>query len=427
MSNLESNVVTYKASFLHFTSLSLLLLLAIFSIFPPARAITNFREVWIFCVIGWYIVNLLYIPSFLFKPFFFKFSIFFFIIYTVAISYSYGHNQIGNRFFEISEVFIFYMAFLKNRYLGRNKDSISILKIITPFYIYTSIITIIAYRSNPYISRGTITDTVVENQALLKGVGDYAFIYFLVIIFAIFFNILFYRKYFLKFRQTLLLFLLCILFAVNIILSNFTIAFLLLGISIFMIIIIRKFNLPWMIIYVILIILIFIYSKQYIVGLLDFLTNLFGEMLNASRMTELNNFISQNEEGNSIEARFYTYNISIEAFLQNPTFGAIKNHNLYHEFGISGFGQHSQILDCFALFGFIIGTLQLYLFFKPFIIRMRTNNNILKKLTFSVLTVFILLITFNNITPSIGFAAFFIFPTLYDWMDEKIKLNSKTN
>ncbi len=417
----NSNNQTHKASLPHILSLIFLCFLALSSVYPPIRALTNYREIWLIGVLSWYILNLFEAPKFFLRPSLYNYSIYIFIIYTVTTSYIFDNPQIGNRFFEISQVFLFYLAYSKNSYLNRPKDNLIIIKILSPIIIYTSLVTIFAYRFNPHISRGTIIETTEVNQVLLLGIGDYAFIYFLLIYFAILFNIFYYRRYLTNSKLLLPLFLICLIFGINIVLSNYAIAFILFVFSVIMILVIRKLNFIWITIYTIIFILIYIFSLQYISNLLDFLAYIFGDMLNSSRMSEINDLISRNEEGASIEARFITYNISINTFFENPLFGIINNKNLYQEYRMLSFGQHSQILDCFALFGFIIGSLQLYLFLNPFIIRMRNKNRILRKLTFIVLIIFFLLITFNNITPSVGFATFFIFPSIYDWMATKLK------
>lgn len=426
MQHLPSQGVSRKASNLHYASLFVLLMLAAFSIFPPFQAMENFKNILLILIITWYSLTLIDSPKFLFQPSFFTYATFFFIIFTVTVPYIYDNPKIGNRFFEISQVFLFYLAYLKNIYVGRTKDNIFIVKLFSLFFIVVSIVTTYALILNPLSSRGGGSIFIEGIKNSLKLVGGYSFIYCLVIVFAISITVYHYSRYLLPIKSRILLFFLSSLFLVNIILSNFTIALLLIILSVLMVYTIRKLNMFFLIIYAIISVSIIVISFQYIGSFLDSISNLFGDTLNALRMTELKNFILSNEEGIAIEARSSVYENSITVFLQNPLNGTISK-NLMLKYGVVGFGQHSQILDCFALFGFFIGTLQLYLYSTPFIIRMRTKNTILKKISFIVLIIFILLITFNNITASIGFAAFFIFPTIYDWIAEKLNSYKKTN
>jgi len=426
MRDLSTPIVKSKATLLHKLSLAILLLLGVFSVFSPLRALQNFNQIWAICVVGWYFVNILYTPKFLTRPSFYNYAIYFFVAYTLILPYLTGNSKIGNRFFEISQVFLFYLAYSKNRFIGRSKDNIFIIKIIALFAIFTSIMTIYAYQSNPYISRAVKAGTEEGNQALSQGVGGYEFVYAIVIILPVLLVLLLQKKYIMNIKSKIILFIIGCLFAINIILSNYSIAFILLILSTIMIILIRKLNIAWISVYIsIIVVLLFLNISYLASGLFGLFSDFFGDTMNASRMAELNQLFAKNEVGNSLEARSYTYNRSLEAFLESPIFGDV-NKELSTNIGLTGFGQHSQILDCFALFGFFIGILQLYLFCKPFIIRMRTTDATLKKLSFIILTIFVLLIFFNNITPSIGFAAFFVFPTAYDWIKER-RITQKTD
>ena len=80
------------------------------------------------------------------------------------------------------------------------------------------------------------------------------------------------------------------------------------------------------------------------------------------------------------------------------------------------FGQHSQVLDTFALFGIFIGILQLYILFKPFHIYLKDANIYLSSFAEVVVLLFFIQVTINNITPSIGFAVYFIFPTTFNYI-----------
>ena len=105
-----------------------------------------------------------------------------YIIYTVVISYVAGNGNIGNRFFELSQLPVFYLAFENNRKLGRNKDNIKILKWLLPFVLFTCFQTLNAYRTNPYISRALKSSLGLGTEYMAQGVGGYEFIYFLIFV-----------------------------------------------------------------------------------------------------------------------------------------------------------------------------------------------------------------------------------------------------
>jgi len=113
------------------------------------------------------------------------------------------------------------------------------------------------------------------------------------------------------------------------------------------------------------------------------------------------------------EARLNVYQESISIFINNPIFGIIFYPLAVNASGeLIAFGQHSQILDTLALFGILIGLLQLYIYVKPLKDRITVG---LKKYDIFAITImisFLIVSVFNNVTPSIGFAVLFIYPTI---------------
>ena len=56
-------------------------------------------------------------------------------------------------------------------------------------------------------------------------------------------------------------------------------------------------------------------------------------------------------------------------------------------------------------------------FYIPFVQRIRQLDGKLSSFAIVFMFIFIVLISINNASPSIGFAAFFIFPLTYDWLN----------
>jgi uncharacterized membrane protein YkgB len=83
-------------------------------------------------------------------------------------------------------------------------------------------------------------------------------------------------------------------------------------------------------------------------------------------------------------------------------------------------------LDTFALYGAGIGVLQLYIYLQPFISRLRVARGYISGFPLLMMVIFLVMVTFDNATPSIGFAAFFIFPTAFDWLHGR-KIITKTS
>ena len=78
------------------------------------------------------------------------------------------------------------------------------------------------------------------------------------------------------------------------------------------------------------------------------------------RFKEIADALEGNVSANTdIGARGSLYQVSINAFLSNPIFGA-GDKNLYVDYG-----NHSTILDAFAKYGLLGGSLNLLYFYKP--------------------------------------------------------------
>ena len=107
-------------------------------------------------------------------------------------------------------------------------------------------------------------------------------------------------------------------------------------------------------------------------------------------------------------------------FINNPIFGIIFYPLATNHSGqLIAFGQHSQIIDTFALFGFPLGLLQLYIYTKPFRDRITYGYRKYNILTILIMISFLCVSVFNNVTASIGFAVFFIYPTINELINKK--------
>ena len=225
-----------KATPLHKLSMLLLVFLALSSIFSPLRAIPYFNQIWALAMVSWFILSAIDTPRFLFKTYVYSLLVFFFVLYTVFVPYIYGNYVIGNRFFEISQLFLYYFAFNKNKYIGRPQDNLLLVKLIVPFVIVTSALTIFDYQLNPYISRSANNTTEFGRDALLRGVGGYELVYFLVIVMPILIILMLNKRIIKKTKYLILVFFMILLFGYNIIQSNYATALLLMSFSLFAII-----------------------------------------------------------------------------------------------------------------------------------------------------------------------------------------------
>jgi hypothetical protein len=409
---------TRKRSLNYTLSLIILYLIALCSIFSPVRGLSSFNIIWASLFVAWFFFTLFDTPAFILVPNRLRLWMLIYIIYTVSIAYITGNSAVGNRFFELSQIPLFYIAYEKNKLTNGNVDNLWIIAFTIPFVFYTWIITFFALLKDPWISRTIATREAGTEVYLKLGIGSYEYIFFLVIVFGILLFIVYNSSKPLNNRNKLIGSFVLIAFAVIITMANFSTALFLLLICVFMRILAPRLKARYWLLYIVVgAIIIYLLSNIFIL-LLDDLTQLLGSSLNSSRVSEVKGLLLKNQTGDSLDSRDEKWLLSINAFLDNPVFGILTKPIGFTDGYLNGFGQHSQILDTFALYGAGIGILQLYIYFRPFISRLKSAKGYISGFSLLLMIVFFAMVTFDNATPSIGFAAFFIFPTAYDWLHE---------
>lgn len=392
--------------------------LALSTFFPPVRLLPFYNQLWMISMLGWFMFTALANPNYIFKPSIFTISVYIYITYTISIAYLTKNPSIGNRFFQLAQLPLFYMAYQSNKTGGRDRYNLLIVAGITPFILITNYLTIKAtnFDLTSEVSRSIIANRNVGIGLIKEGVGGYEFIYFLVILFLILINVLFNKVHPLKRSNNIIGTFILIFLAVSIVLSNYSIALLLLILITILRIIIPLLIGRNKILITLFIIIILFFLTQIFYGFLTYLINVLAGSTNASHFLEIRDFFFSGQIGDSLLSRFEKVNISVKAFISNPILGLLTAPLGTSSSYIEGFGKHSQILDTFALYGLGIGLLQLFIYIQPIAKRMKNINGSSSLLSLSILIITCMLFTLNNATPSIGFAAFFIYPTAYDWL-----------
>lgn len=403
-----------KRSIFQILSLIMIYFLAVSSIFSPLRALTYYNLLWAFCIVGWFALTALDNPRYVFNLTIYKFAIYFYVIYTVAFAYLTNNGPIGNRFFQLAQLPLFYMAYEKNKLSGWDKDNRILIALSTPFILITCYLTLNAYRINPMISRAVKKQYEIGVEYMKMGIGGYHFIYFLVIAFAILLFFIFNKYRPINRKLKILGIGVLLVFAMNIILSNYSLAFLILIVIVFMRIFFSRINVKTVFFYSLPIAILLFFSNQILLLFLDNLQSLIRGSLNASHILELKYYLSSGYLGNAMYSRYEVFNYSIQSFIHNPIFGTLADPNII--VGVAIYGNHSQIFDTFAFYGLGIGVLQLYIYLTPIKERIVNVNGSYEGLPLLIMLLMIILFTLNNATPSIGFALYFIFPTVYDWI-----------
>jgi hypothetical protein len=118
--------------------------------------------------------------------------------------------------------------------------------------------------------------------------------------------------------------------------------------------------------------------------------------------------------------RLPTLEKSIEAFADNPFGGLVFNTKISFSNGhLEGFGQHSHIIDTFALYGTFLGVFNIIILSRPF----KNNHGKLIKenisLTLAIAVAMIFVLLFNNSTDAIALALTIIYPLARDSCSHK--------
>lgn len=408
-----------KRTIFHYISMLFFILLALTTFFPPIRAINHFNFIWLICLLGWLIcVNIDY-PAFFLNQSFYQFIIFIYICYTVSISYIFGNSVIGNRFLELAQLPMFYIAYKHYSIIGRKKDHFRILASIFPFIIITLLLTIKGLLSNPLICRLIKSDAFGNSQMKL-GIGGYWFIYFLAILYGILLFTIFQKNRKIKRFQKIILVLFFLLVLTCLIMSNYMTALILVVISSGFKLFLNKLNVIKIILFSLILLLILVFKNFILDIFFKIGFSLLGDSVNAHRLYEIKLLLTTDEIGGDTEARAGAYMESINLFLHNPLLGIIINPIQKVGSGVSGFGQHSQMFDTFALFGLTIGIIQIFIYLYPYYQRLSKDDLSKSSMPLLIMILLLFVTTMNNATPSIGFATFYIFPVLNDWLNYKI-------
>lgn len=394
--------------------------LAVASIFPPLKGLPGYTLSCLAAMLVWILCAALAKPSFFTiftKSPLHKQLILFFLVYTSLVPYLFGNDVIGNRYMTYAQVLIFYFIYQYNRAYGYNNSNKAIIKWSLPFIIYTSIVTLYGLINNPYLSRSIKSSGEYSTDLQSQGIGGYEFIYFLVFV-GIMLMFVVMNKRVLNFRNKLAVHSLLALFVLTVVYSNYFTALIMLIVSLVMLIGMRKSGVMSKLFTGIIGVVFLVQGKEIFTGITNWLVTNLNSGRTVERVIALQaDVLGYGSNESLLAGRLPTLEVSWDAFLRHPFFGMILKPIESDGGFLTGFGQHSQFLDTFALYGVFIGLLNIYIVVQPFLNRMKGKSSFNLAMLASVLMLFVM----NNVTPSIGFAIFFIYPVLHDWQVDHIR------
>lgn len=349
---------------------------------------------------------------------YFQVSIVFFLI-AIFIAFFADNKVLVNRYSSFVMVPLFYWMYQYNVMYRELKANSRILFLSLPFILYTSIQTTLVLILNPFAARSIKTSTEGSEDLISDGVGGYGLIYSVVILVIVLVPLLLEQKKFglMTFRRILLVSL-GGSFLYLIILSNYFTALIVTILGVLAIIALYRnkrifiFLIPVALLY-------FTLQKEINLVVIDTISEFVqADGLTHRRLQEIKTELTTGTKTESVDSRSEVVGQSIELLSEYPILGYATTP--VHRFDWNRVGQHSYILDTYALYGLFLGTYSAWIMWLPFRYRITAKQGSkLQVYAWTVGIAFMLLITMNNLTATMGFASFFVFPTVFDYINKR--------
>lgn len=339
----------------------------------------------------------------------------------VLFPYFFDNSTIAHRYLNLLPLILWYYYYL---FLKENHEYKKIKKIINItifFAIITSCITIYNLIANPYISRSIKSSGEYSINLSKKGIGGYSLIYSMCIL-----GIYSLIKLKIHDKNKFIYLFIYLLSLVLMVLSNyFTALLIFIFSSIISAIFIKKekSSIRKIIEAFLLFIFIFLIFND---DFMNFLISVFLKTIPNNgktylRLLDIKNSFASNLIDLFLDDRGNSITMSLNNCMKNPFFGIVFSKMKMNDGYYVGFGQHSHILDTFALYGLFVGFIYFILLIFPFINEFKKYNKNIVLLIVSIIMLSIFI--FNNGTDAIAFSLFLAFPTLFD---NKLKYENRS-
>lgn len=332
-----------------------------------------------------------------------------------------GYSVIAHRYMILVMLPIgplIYEYYEENGSLSHLKKILFITIILSSITLLT---TLFALFNDPYVCRRIKSSGELTKALFTQGIAGYSFIYFIVICNQI---VLF---LFLKNKgiKRIIFLLTCIFLSFFVIKANYFTALLLMLIGFASMITIHlslsNISHKFLLCFLFYGIIFFIFEFQSIFSLVgSFLPKRIYQVLDVGNT----NFLSMVTEEFLID-RWPFMKTSLITFFEHPLGGLLLSNELeYSADGLSfeTLGQHSYILDTFALYGIVLGIVSIFILLKPF----KKNGILIKKnmcLTIPIMIVSFGLYFFNTATDTISLAICFFYPIVRDLFSDNIEVS----
>lgn len=392
-----------------------LLVCFIILVFPPVEWIGEPTVLYLICVALWMVSSMVYFPGFYLHIKLHRLFALVFYLATSLVPYMLGATTVAHRYMATPIIPLGFFIYEYYKESGRLESLQRIIEVALCFAILTGIITYYNLLDNSWVSR-TIKSSGEYSESLGKrGIGGYSYIYFLVTASVILLHGTIHSR---RLGARIIyasLFVLSVFIALK---ANYLTALAIELISMtvyFLAVNLKKgkrkalkvivaFSVIWLVI---------VFSDKILELLGGVLPARVGRVLNNSLHTN----VVQSICNEFIQDRLPTLMSSIEAFIESPIFGLIaSNADLSGDF-LTGFGQHSYVLDTFALYGFLLGMLNIYVLLLAFRKTKCTRENL--PLMWSAFIAMVIMAIANNMTDSIALSFGILFPCIVEEVNVK--------
>ena len=385
--------------------------------FPPITAITPSAYVCLGCAVLWFALSFINDPRYYLniQPFVLLSIVFY--VFTIIIPFVCGYSVISNRYASLAFVPLGYIVYDYHRVHGHMRYLKYVLSVTGVLALITAVTTYSALIENSYIVRSIKSGGEHTERLATQGIGGYHFVYAIVAASPIFLYI------FLKTKDIKIKIITAAAYIFSLMLitkSNYLTAFLTVILASLIILcgyLLSKGGKA------------VLYIPPIIVSV--FLSLLFYDQVSAFIQSHIPERIARVVFDSSNETlweslaeeflydRYPAISNSISGFFENPVFGILGAGVLgvTGEY-LTGFGQHSHILDTFALYGGLIGAVAVIVSLQPF----RKNGRWVKGDTYFSIAVAVSMFSIyvlNNASETVAVVFNLLFPLIRDHYIEK--------
>lgn len=382
-------------------------------VFPPITVFGNSTLICALCMLGWLSFSYLFNIDFYRSLGLARGSLLIFLVLSVFVPYFVGASTFGNRYISLSLISVGPIIFDYYKFHDNLKDLKKIVICMIPFMAVTFFVTFTRLTANPFISRSIKSSGEYSASLARQGIGGYSFIYLIVPMCVILLYGFFKTKKIILKWSALIAFILSLRL---IILSNYFTALLVAIIS-STVLIYTYFsqsgtvNRLLLFVGVIVGLVIFFNLDKIILAIEDYIPTRIAKAI----VPEENESVFKSVLDEFLNDRWPSMRHSMQSLVESPIVGLLGSNDA--ESGgtfNSNFGQHSHILDTFAIMGGLLGLLNLYVVFAPFKDIKNQWINYGKSLNIAMMVCLVGIYLFNNATSSIAWVFSIVYPLVRD-------------